>query len=189
MKRYASSFAMLALAGLVATSAGAQIPQQTGQYSETAHGSFAVCLNPAAGYTEESCSANNALVFPITETSIGAGTIESGIFCENNYAVDADLPPTVSPSTAALNEHTVGKTTSYDSTTGTGTATFTGYAGGSCRGTRFNASGATEISSGTMQFVVGEGGTRVDWNITQLTNPTNSLSSVSYTGTRLRQAK
>jgi hypothetical protein len=138
---------------------------------------------------KESCSANNALVFPTIETSIGAGTIESGIFCENNYVVDAALTPDVTPSTVTLDEHTVGKTTSYDSTTGTGTATFTGYAGGSCSGTSFNSSGATEISSGTMQFVVGEGGRRVDWNITQLTNPSNSLSSVSYTGTRLRQAK
>jgi hypothetical protein len=188
MKRYALSFWMLVVAAL-ATSAGAQIPGPTGQYSETAHGSFAVCLNPAKGYSEESCSANNALVYPITETLIGAGTIGSGIYCENDYVVDADLPPDVTPSSVTLNEHSVGKTTSYDSTTGTGTATFTDYTGGSCNGTSFDSSGATEVSSGTMQFIVSEGGKRENWNITQLTNPTNSLGSVSYTGTNVTQAK
>jgi hypothetical protein len=189
MKRYTVSFGMLALAMLLANSAGAQIPEPSGQYSTTAHGSFAVCLNPANGYAEESCSANNALVYPITETLVGAGTIESGIYCENDYVVDADLPPNVTPSTVTLNEHAVGKVTSYDPATGIGTGSDTSYTGGSCNGTSFDSSGATEVSSSTFQFVVSEGGKRLDWNITQLTNPTNSLGSVSYTGTDVTQTK
>jgi hypothetical protein len=185
MKRYAVLFGMLALAAL-ATSAGAQIPEPSGSYGLTAPGTFAVCLNPTT-YAEEACSTSGVLVYPITFVEVGTITYSSGTFCESDYQVTAALPPSASPSSATLNAHTVGKLTSYDAATGTGTGEFTGYNGGSCIGASFDSRGATEVSSGTYQIVVTEGGKRNDVLITSLTNPTNSLGSVSLTATELRQ--
>ncbi|MBV8773564.1 MAG: hypothetical protein JO166_14725 [Deltaproteobacteria bacterium] len=79
--------------------------------------------------------------------------------------------------------------TKYDSTTGIGSASYTGYSGGSCNGTSFDSSGATEIGSATLQFVVTRGGRQIDITFTQLTNPTNSIGSVSLFDTDLRQTK
>jgi hypothetical protein len=191
MKRYAALWGagMLVLALAAATSAGAQIPEPSGSYSVSVHGSLTVCLNPAANYAEESCSASNVLVYPVTDELNGTITWASGVGCESDYGVSAALPPTASPSSVTTNAHTVAKITSYDAATGVGTASSTGYTGGSCNGADFDSSGATEISSGTIQFVLSEGGRRNDVLVTQLTDPTNSISSFSLIATDLKQTR
>jgi hypothetical protein len=177
---------MLAVAAL-ATSAGAQIPEPSGSYSISVHGSFALCLNPANNYAEESCSASNAVAYPLTSLITGTITWASGKGCENDYAVYTALPPTTTPHTVVLNAHTVAKITSYDAATGTGTALSTGYTGGSCHGADFDSSGATETSTGAVQFVLTEGGRRNDILVTQLTNSTNSIGGFSLSATDLKQ--
>jgi hypothetical protein len=148
-----------------------------GNYSQTEHGSFAICLNPAKDYAEQACGQSGVQAFPLSSVIVGAVTTDaSGNACASESEVDADIPPAGYQPTVTLNEHSTSKVTSYDSSTGFGSGSFTGYTGGSCNGASFDSSGATEISSGTFQFVVTENGKRVDYIITQLTNPTNSIA-------------
>ena len=187
MKRYAVLFGMLAVAALATSAgAGAQIPEPSGQYSIARHGSLALCLNPAANFAAESCSASGVLVYPVTDIAVGSITYASGSGCGTDTEIFSALPPSAMPS--ILNPETVVvKVTNYSSTTGIGTASYTGYSGGSCNGASFDSSGATEIASGTLQFVVTEGGKQVEITFTQLTNPTSSLGSVSLFDTDLKQ--
>jgi hypothetical protein len=184
MKRYALLFGMLAVAAL-ATSAGAQIPEPSGQYSIARHGSFAVCLNPTT-YADEACSTSGVFVYPVTDIAVGSITYKSDTGCGTDTEIFSALPPSALPSSLGP-ETVVVKVTNYSSTTGVGAASYTGYSGGSCIGASFNSSGATVIASGTLEFVVTEGGQRVEITFTQLTNPTNSLGSVSLFDTDLKQ--
>jgi len=85
MKRY-TMFVVPALALLMATSVGAQnIPEPNGQYSIARHGSFAACLNPAANYAAESCSAHGVFVYPITDIAVGSITYASGSGCGTRH--------------------------------------------------------------------------------------------------------
>jgi hypothetical protein len=190
MKCYATLFGMLLLsvAALAATPALAQIPEPNGQYSIARHGSFADCLNPAKGYAEESCSASGVFVYPITVIAVGSITYASGNGCGTDTEVFSALPPNAMPSTLGP-ETVVVKVTKYNSTTGIGSASYTGYSGGSCDGANFDSSGATVIATATLQFVVTRGGWQVDITFTQLTNPINSLGSASLFDTDLKQTR
>ena len=75
------------------------------------------------------------------------------------------------------------------STTGIGSGSYTAYSGGSCNGANFDSSGASEIGSGTIEFVVTKGGRQVNVALTSLQNSTNSLGSVSLFDTDLKQTK
>jgi hypothetical protein len=70
-----------------------------------------------------------------------------------------------------------------------GTASTTAYMGGSCHGADFDSSGATESSTGAIQFVLSEGRRHNDILVTQLTSPTNSIGSFSLSATDLKQIK
>jgi hypothetical protein len=188
MKRYAVLFGMLAVAAL-ATSAGAQIPEPSGSYAVSVHGSFALCLNPSFAAGE--CGASGVTAFPVSFEEVGTITYASGIGCESDYQVLAALPSSPAYTAAnivSLNAHVVVKITSYDAATGVGTASTTGYTGGSCNGASFDSSGATETSTGTIQIVVTEGGKRNEVLVTQDTGvPVSDLASVQLSGTDLKQ--
>jgi hypothetical protein len=168
---------------------GQGIPIRGGQFSETAQGSFAVCLNPTT-FAEESCATSGALVAPLTILDYGAITGDtSGNSCSTLTEVDTDFPPDASPPTVTADEHTASKVLNYDPTSGTGDTSFTSYTGGSCNGAIFNNGGATELSSGTAHFVVSRDGNRVDFIITKLTNSTSSIGDFGIFGTELNQSK
>jgi len=188
MKRY-TMFVVPALALLMATSVGAQnIPEPNGQYSIARHGSFALCLNPAANYAAESCSASGVFVYPVTDIAVGSITYTSGSGCGTDTEVFSALPPNAMPPSLGP-ETIVVKVTNYSSTTGIGSASYTAYSGGSCNGADFDSSGATVIATGTLQFVVTRDGRQVDITYTQLTNPSHSLGSASVFDTDLRQTR
>ena len=125
-------------------------------------------------------------MYPVTDIAVGSITYASGSGCGTDTEIFSALPPSALPSTTNP-ETVVVKVTNYSSTTGIGTASYTGYSGGSCNGASFDSSGATEIASGTLQFVVTEGGKQVEITFTQLTNPISSLGSVSLFDTDLKQ--
>jgi hypothetical protein len=190
MKHYVIVFVMLLAVAAVATSARAQnIPEPSGQYAVSIHGSLAVCLNPDTGATE-ACSASKAVPYPLTFVEIGTITYGSGVGCESDYQVVTPLPPANMPATVTLNAHAALKLTSYDRARGVGTGAFTSYTGGSCDGTSFDSSGATETGTGTYQIVVTEGGRHNDVLITQDTAlPVNDLNSISLYGAELKQTR
>ncbi|MGO9606360.1 MAG: hypothetical protein ACLQAT_23715 [Candidatus Binataceae bacterium] len=80
----------------------------------------------------------------------------------------------------------VGKIATYDAATQTGTATATGYAGGSCNGPVFSDKGATEQSTSNIQFLISQDGKRLDGIVTQIQFPSVELGAVSLSGTALK---
>src|SRR5438132_8498579 len=130
------------------------IPLPAGRFSGTVQGSLAFCLNPST-FAEESCTTSGVLVVPLSVLINGAETFDNeGNACGAFAEVDSNLPVDASPPSVTPNEHVVAKVLNYDSTTGTGDGSFTGYIGGTCNGVTFDSTGATQISSGTDHFVV-----------------------------------
>jgi hypothetical protein len=185
---FAAVLSQKAIAGK-GESGGGGIPLPAGQFSSTLQGSFAICLNPTT-FALESCSTSGVLAIPLSLLDNGAVTGDAaGNSCTTFTEVDSDLPVDASPPSVTANEHSVGTLLNYDSTTGTGDASFTGYTGGTCNGATFDSTGATEVSSGTFHFVVSEGGNRFDDVITKLTNGTGSIGDFSLSGAALRQTR
>jgi hypothetical protein len=166
---------------------GIPLKALAGNYSSTAHGSYALCLDPTNNFAEVNCSSTKAVDFPQTEVDVGNGTGDTkGNSCTTYTATISDQPPDLSPPFVSV-VHTVSKTTSYDSKTGSGDGTFTSYSGGKCVGADFNSAGATIDSSGSSHFVVGNDGRRADFVLTSLTDPVGAIGDFSYYGTNLRQ--
>lgn len=136
----------------------AEIPLPTGQFSTTTQGSFAFCLNPTT-FALESCSTSGVLAIPQSDLQTGVSTVDASGSCNSTTAVASDLPVDAFPPTVTK-QHSVQKLLNYDSMTGTGDYSFTGYIGGACHGATFDSTGATEVSSGTLHFVVTEDGKR-----------------------------
>jgi hypothetical protein len=163
------------------------IPLPAGQFSETAQGSQAICLN-SVGVLED-CNTSGVAVIPINILENGAGSIDSkGNSCFTLTDADSVLPVNAIHPLVFLG-HSVGKVVSYDSTTGTGDSSFIAYSGGQCHGATFDHAGATKISSGTDHFVVTAGGSRIDFVTTSLNTPSSAIASFSTAGTNLRQTR
>src|SRR5262249_39525431 len=163
---------------------GGGIPLPAGQFSITAQGSLAVCLNPTS-FAEEPCSTAGALVFRVSILDNGAGTGDkTGNSCFTFTEDDSSLPLGASPPTVAV-LHSVGKLLNYHPTTGTVDASFTIHSGGHCNGVAFDKTGATQVNGGTDHFVVTDGGKRIDFLLTSFTNP--AIGDFSLSGTELRQ--
>ena len=106
-----------------------EIPLPAGQFSNTAQGSQAICLN-SVGVLED-CSTSGAAVIPINILDNGAGSIDSkGNSCFTVTESDSALPVNAIPPVLFL-FHTVGKVIRYDSATGIGDTSFS-YSGGQC---------------------------------------------------------
>jgi hypothetical protein len=67
-----------------------------------------------------------------------------------------------------LTRTNVSTTTSFDPTTGSGTASLSQYFGGRCVGGVFDSTGAVLVSTGTQSFMVSDSGNRIDTIITSL---------------------
>jgi hypothetical protein len=187
-----ASFVLVISQGLREAAAGDEgIPLKAlaGKYADTAHGYFALCLDSASfpAAVEISCAAATAVVFPQTVVDVGNETDDQhGTSCETYTDTTSDLPPDLSPPSVAV-FHTVATTTSYDPATGSGDGSFISYIGGKCVGASFNSSGMTVNATGTLHFVVGNDGKRVDFLATSLTDPIGGVGDFSYSGTNVRQ--
>jgi hypothetical protein len=128
------------------------------------------------------------LVFPVSVLNKGSDVEDAaGNGCSNQTEVDSALPLNSSPPTVTVNEHVVSKLVDYDPDTGIGDISFVVYVGGSCNGTSLDSTGASQLSSGTANFVVSDNGNRLDNTLTTLTNPTSSIGNFSLSVTLLRQ--
>lgn len=141
------------------------IPFPTGNFALTVSGS------------ELSCSGSSCVVLNIIEA--GATVRDAaGNGCGTHVAVVNTTPPGTVPPTVAPIVH-VFKITSYNSATGIGDQTLTEYFGGTCQGAIFNSTGATQVTSGTLHFVVSNG--RIDNVVTTLNIPGASGYSIVFT--------
>lgn len=181
---------LIALTAAVGTDAKAGqggIPYPIGQFAASAHGSFAVRVDPMS-FAGETCATAGALVLPLITVFTGLSVTDAaGNACDTLTEVDSALPPNASPPIVTTDEHVTAKVTDYNSATGIGNLSFTAYTGGSCHGAKFDSTGATELSSGIDNFVVSENGNRVDLLVTSLTNPSTSIGSFDVSAISLRQ--
>ena len=145
-----------------------RIPLPTGNFSLTAHGS------------EASCSGASCVVLSIIEA--GAEVRDGvGNACGTHAAVVNTVPPGASPPTVVPSVTHVLKVIHYDPTTGTGDESLAEYSGGACHGAIFNSAGASQLVSGTLHFVISNGGNRVDSIVTALNIPGLGGFSLSFT--------
>jgi hypothetical protein len=155
--RRAMFFGALAI-GLAASSqvmAGGSIPLPSGNFSVTVNGSESNCTSPT------SCIQLNIIEAGATvRDSAGNG-------CGTHTAVVAFSPPVQGPPIVVPVTH-VFKVTSYAPATGIGDQSLTEYSGGKCNGAIFDNAGATLSVTGTLHFVVSEGGKRIDNVVTSL---------------------
>jgi hypothetical protein len=177
------------ITGVLATkpALAGNIPQPKGQFATTASGSFGFCLNPST-FAPEACSTTGVLVVPLTLLNSGVVTLDkSGNSCSSVVQTVANFPVDATPPTVTSDEHTVGTLKTYDSSSGVGDASFITYSGGSCKGASFDSTGATELSSGIVHFVVSEQGKWEDFQITSLNNSIGSVGDFSISGVQRTQ--
>jgi hypothetical protein len=75
---------------------GIPLKALAGKYSDTLHGSFALCLDPTNNFAEISCANTKAVVFPQTTIDVGNETDDKkGNSCETYTETDTDLPRTL----------------------------------------------------------------------------------------------
>jgi hypothetical protein len=189
--RYAVLLVMLAASGAVVSQkaiAGnaVTIPLPTGHFSITIQGSYAVCLNPKTD-AQESCSTKGASPFPLTFTTAGEEIRGATGACATGWAVFSAFPPSALPPDVYSTAHLAEKLTDYDTSTGTGNVSYTGYNGGKCVGATFDSTGAKVTFTGTYHFVVSQKGDRIDAVATGLTDAIGSIGTFSYTEVLLRQ--
>lgn len=175
--RRAMFFGAMAI-GLAAGSqaiAGGSIPLPHGNFSVTVNGSESSCTSP-----------NSCIQLNIIEA--GATMRDSaGNGCGTHTAVVTFSPPVPAAPIVAQVTH-VFKVTNYDPTTGIGDQLLTEYSGGKCSGAIFIQGSATQSVSGTLHFVVSEGGNRIDNVVTALNFGTTPATNFSLTFTERSQS-
>jgi len=98
-----------------------------------------------------------------------------------------------STATSASTTISVATNTSFDPTTGSGTANISNYHGGSCIGAAFDSTGATLITTGTVSYDVADSGDRIEYIVTGYTmvasafSVAGSLYGMVFTYTAIRQ--
>jgi hypothetical protein len=140
------------------------------------------------------CDSANSTAVPHTIEDVGVYTLDNdGNGCGTIVETEAPFPVGTSPTTV-LEIHSVSHTTKYDPKTGTGDASVTNYSGGKCNDSSFDgpasfdSTGAIVISTLTEHFTVSEGGQRLDFVVTFLTNPVGlGIGGFSLPGTLLRK--
>ena len=174
--RRAMFFGVLAI-GLAASSQAiaGSIPLPSGNFALTVNGSESSCTSPT------SCIQLNIIEAGATvRDSAGNG-------CGTHTAVVAFSPPVQGPPITAQVTH-VFKVTNYDPTTGIGDQLLTEYNGGKCNGAIFIQGTAAQQVTGTLHFVVSEGGNRIDNVVTALSFGNNPATNFLLTFTERSQS-
>ena len=154
------------------------------------------CFDPST-LKAESCKTSGVAVVPFSFLINGSVTHDSeGNICGVIERVESLLPlaPSspfnTSPPFVLPIQHVMGTLVDFDSATGIGHRSLTLYFGGTCSGASFDSSGATQNDTVTQQFVVTNGGNRIDSIDTKITtNPANATGSFLASGTELRQTR
>jgi hypothetical protein len=165
--------------------------------------SYGLCASPPAGSAEVTirgsvtvCVAQGTMT-PKLCSAAGAAAVETSVIVVGRISWDAQgnacstateiisVPGTVVSMTEAV--IFVGKIATYNATTQMGTATVVGYSGGSCSGPVPNLKDAVQRSTSDVQFVLSQGGNRLDGIVTKISFPSVELGAVSLSGTGIKQ--
>jgi len=136
-----------------------------GKFAGRGSGFFTFCFNGAALI---SCSSVSPVPSPVpyNQTQISQQTRDAaGNACEVFTRTYAPVFGTTSSANVAT-PHRVFTSTSFDPTTGSGTANFSQYRGGNCVGAAFDKTGATLVDTGKVSFVASDSGNRIEFILT-----------------------
>jgi hypothetical protein len=156
---------------------GVTLASLAGKFSQTGSGSYTACFNESFTAVVDCASAPHEEVrFNATAVahnvrdaagnSCGVSTLTSTP--ADAAAYGTKFPGRVNFTRIDFTRTNVSTTTSFDPTTGSGTASVRQYHGGSCVGAAFDSTGAILTATGTQSFMVSESGSRIETIITSL---------------------
>jgi hypothetical protein len=152
---------------------GVTLASLAGKFAGRGSGFFTLCFN--AGFTALEDCATAPHQVPFNQTGILHRTGDAaGNFCGVITITTAPVFGTKLP--AGVGTTTQVGTTTFDPTTGSGTESFSRYAGGSCSGAVFDSTGATLTGTTTRSFVVSDSGKRIESIITSFSSVTSAFS-------------
>ena len=165
---------------------GVTLASLAGKFASKGSGSYTICFG--ANLSTVDCASSPHQEVPFNMTSVAHGTRDAA---GNSCGVTA---LTITPTDARvfgayftrLNfaRTSVSTTTSFDPTTGSGSAEFSQYHGGSCAGAAFDSTGAILTNTGTQSFMVSDSGNRIDAIVTSfsmVTSPFGVAGSMKET--------
>jgi hypothetical protein len=164
---------------------GVTLADLAGNFAGRGSGFFTLCFN--AGFTAPEDCATAPHPVPFNQTGIFYRTGDvAGNFCGVITLTTAPVFGTKLPAGVSTTTQ-VGTTTSFDPTTGSGTESFSRYAGGSCIGAVLDSTGATLTGTTTRSFVVSDSGNRIESIITSFSSVAGSVKSNVFSQTAIRQ--
>jgi hypothetical protein len=153
---------------------GVSLASLAGNFASRANGSFTLCFNES--FTEAvDCAAERHQEVHFKVTSVAHGTRDAA----GNACGVTDVSSTLTgtaveiyaakfPTRMHVRRTNVSTTTSFDPTTGSGTATFRQYREKGCTGAGFDSTGAVLAATGTQSFMVSDSGNRIETILTSI---------------------
>ena len=165
-----------------ANDGGVTLASLAGKFETRTSGSFRLCFNESFTEAVDCASAPHQEVH-FKVTSVGHGARDAaGNSCAAT-SVSSTLTGTAVAVYAAkfprrvnVQRTNVSTTTSFDPTTGSGTASFRQYREKSCIGAGFDTTGAVLAATGTQSFRVSDSGNRIETILTSISYVPSSFS-------------
>ena len=161
---------------------GATLASLAGKFKTKTSGSFTLCYNES--FTEAvDCASVLHQEVHFKLTSVAHGTRDAA----GNACGVTDVSSTLTgtavevyaakfPTRIHVRRTNVSTTTSFDPTTGSGTASFRQYREKSCSGAGFDTTGAVLAATGTASFMVSDSGNRIETIVTSISYVPSSFS-------------
>lgn len=167
---------------------GVTLASLAGSFAGRGSGFFSLCFAaPITAFTTVvDCASVGAHPLPFNQTGIFYRTGDAaGKFC--GVITLTTAPVSGTKFSAGVSATTQVGTTTFDPTTGSGTESFSRYAGGSCIGAVFDSTGATLTGTTTRSFVVSDSGNRIESIITSFSSVAGSVQGNVFSQTAIRQ--
>jgi hypothetical protein len=161
---------------------GVTLASLAGKFEARGSGTFTLCYNESFTEAVDCASALHQEVH-FKVTSVGHGTRDAAGNGCGVTSVSSTLTGTAVAVYAAkfprrmnVQRTNVSTTTSFDPTTGSGTASFRQYREKSCIGAGFDTTGAVLAATGTQSFRVSDSGNRIESILTSISYVPSSFS-------------
>ncbi len=166
---------------------GATLASLAGKFETKGSGSETVCFNQSFTEAVVCASAPHQVQFKLTAVAHNvrdAAGNSCGVTSVSSALTDAAVAVYAAkfPNRTNVHRTNVSTTTSFDPKTGSGTASFRQYLGGSCIGAGFDSTGAVLTLTGTQSFMVSDSGNRIKWILTSSSAVAGAFDSDVMTG-------
>jgi len=158
-----------------------------GKFETKGSGSETVCFNQSFTEAVVCASAPHQVQFKLTAVAHNvrdAAGNSCGVTSVSSALTDAAVAVYAAkfPNRTNVHRTNVSTTTSFDPKTGSGTASFRQYLGGSCIGAGFDSTGAVLTLTGTQSFMVSDSGNRIKWILASSSAVAGAFDSDVMTG-------